>query len=82
MEGRGIRRWIKAVFIALVMFLVFVPSVKARAAEHSGTCGDNLTWTLSDDETVLTISGSGRMKDFQHSSYNQGEIVPWSTDSS
>lgn len=29
----------------------------------SGTCGDNLTWTLSDDGT-LTISGTGRMDNF------------------
>ena len=28
----------------------------------SGTCGDNLTWTLSDDGT-LTISGTGEMWD-------------------
>lgn len=31
----------------------------------SGTCGDNLTWTLSDDGT-LTISGTGRMMDGWH----------------
>ncbi len=29
----------------------------------SGTCGDNLTWTLEDG--VLTISGTGDMKDYQ-----------------
>lgn len=29
----------------------------------SGTCGENLTWTL-DDEGTLTISGTGEMKDF------------------
>ncbi len=29
----------------------------------SGTCGDNLTWTLSDDG-VLTISGSGTMRNY------------------
>ena len=29
----------------------------------SGTCGENLTWTL-DSEWTLTISGTGRMEDF------------------
>ena len=34
-------------------------SLTASAAE-SGTCGENLTWTL-DDEGTLTISGTGAM---------------------
>lgn len=36
-------------------------SVSASAIKASGTCGDNLTWTL-DDEGTLTITGSGEMK--------------------
>ncbi len=39
----------------------------------SGTCGENLTWTL-DDKGTLTISGTGKMTDY--SSYS---IVPWSS---
>ena len=35
----------------------------------SGTCGDNLTWVL-DDEGVLTISGTGQMRDYIN--------APWS----
>ena len=37
---------------------------------ESGTCGDNLTWTLADG--VLTISGVGSMTDYSSSS-----VVPW-----
>ncbi len=40
--------------------------IEAYAEEEvpkSGTCGDNLTWTLSNDG-VLTISGTGVMKDY------------------
>lgn len=37
----------------------------------SGTCGDNLTWTL-DDEGTLTISGSGQM-----SNYDCNDSAPW-----
>ena len=46
------------------------------AAAASGTCGDNLTWTLDDDGT-LTISGSGNMTDW--SFYPD---VPWHSSSS
>ena len=33
----------------------------------SGTCGENLTWTLN-DEGILTISGMGEMEDFDSDS--------------
>ncbi|MBQ3008762.1 MAG: leucine-rich repeat protein [Oscillospiraceae bacterium] len=32
----------------------------------SGTCGDNLTWEVSDDYSTLTISGTGAMGDFKN----------------
>ena len=38
----------------------------------SGTCGDNLTWTLNDEET-LTISGSGTMYNYG----NVSNLAPW-----
>ena len=40
--------------------------VMAADGDTSGTCGDNLTWTLADG--VLTISGSGAMRDYNGSS--------------
>ena len=39
--------------------------VSLTTQEYSGTCGDNLTWKLSDGGT-LTISGSGKMGDYEH----------------
>ena len=45
----------------------FVPDIVA-----SGTCGDNLTWTL-DSTGLLTISGTGDMYDFTQWSEN----APW-----
>ena len=39
--------------------------VMAADGDTSGTCGDNLTWTLADG--VLTISGSGAMRDYKKS---------------
>lgn len=42
----------------------------ASAAETSGNCGDNLTWSFADGR--LTITGSGEMAD-----YNQIDLPPW-----
>ncbi len=41
--------------------------VKVEFYIDSGTCGDNLTWTL-DSEGVLVISGTGDMEDYYSSS--------------
>ena len=41
----------------------------------SGTCGDNLTWTL-DDSGTLTISGTGAMEDYNPNTQN---YAPWGT---
>ncbi|MCD8214631.1 MAG: leucine-rich repeat protein [Clostridiales bacterium] len=41
----------------------------------NGTCGDNLTWTLT-EEGVLTISGIGEMYDYYNSSDG---YAPWSS---
>jgi len=38
----------------------------------SGTCGDNLTWTLDINTGVLTISGTGAMTD-----YTSASQTPW-----
>lgn len=53
-----------AVLLALCIVSCLVPlGAAAEEAEivESGTCGDNLTWTL-DSEGTLTISGEGRME--------------------
>ncbi len=64
------KKCVKAAILALSILLLFVPAVKAHAAD-SGTCGDKLTWTLSDDGT-LTISGTGAMTD-----YTAENKAPW-----
>ncbi|MCD7887369.1 MAG: leucine-rich repeat protein [Clostridiales bacterium] len=46
-------------------------AVSAQATTASGTCGTNLTWTLS-SAGVLTISGSGAM-----TSWSSDSSVPW-----
>lgn len=59
---------LKTVFIFIISVILFPLSVSAAT---SGECGENLTWTLSDDG-VLTISGTGAMSD-----YIQSLGFPW-----
>ena len=43
----------------------------------SGPCGKELTWSLSADG-VLTVSGSGRMKDYSRTNDRTTMTAPWS----
>ncbi len=47
---------------SLGAFVIYEEETEAEIIA-SGTCGDNLTWTL-DDAGTLTISGEGEMKDY------------------
>lgn len=61
----------KRLFYLLVTCLMLTLLIPARAeAAVSGTCGQDLTWTL-DDAGVLTISGTGAMTDYL------GGNAPW-----
>lgn len=53
------------------------------SAETSGDCGDNATWSLS-DAGVLTISGSGAIRDYIYSGANLWPLIiaPWRNHSS
>ena len=55
----------KVLSIVLVLCLVFtlLPVGAFADTVDSGTCGDNLTWTL-DSNGTLTISGTGAMEDY------------------
>ncbi len=60
------------------LFFALAASVGTIFAESSGTCGENLTWTLS-DEGVLTISGTGAMEDFfyYYGAMGAEPATPW-----
>ena len=62
----------KLVAVLLAVSLLAAYAVPVSAAETSGKCGDNLTWTLVDK--VLTISGTGTMYD-----YSRENPAPWSS---
>lgn len=52
-------------FFVITVLLLGITKVQAQT---SGTIGD-LTWTISSDNTTLTISGSGAMPDFDWGTY-------------
>ena len=68
------KKRILSMLLALVMLATLLPlgliDTAEAAATHSGTCGDNVTWTL-DANGTLTISGKGAMADYYIFS------VPW-----
>ena len=47
-----------------VSLIGVLPAVDAAAETYSGSCGDNVTWSLDTSTGVLTISGTGDMYDY------------------
>ena len=57
------------------LLLAMIASVGTMFAEtYSGSCGEDLTWSLNTEDSILTISGTGAMADY--TSYN---ATPWSS---
>ena len=71
------KRFLSILLTALLLCavpLVLVDTAYAAEAANSGTCGDNVTWRLSDDG-VLTISGTGVMADYNY----YDNRAPWNS---
>ncbi len=63
-----------AMILACVMLLMLLPLSASAAA--SGTLGDTITWSFTDDGT-LTISGTGAMPDYDSSSFREAPWYPY-----
>ena len=66
------RKKILSILLAACLIFSLLPVSAMAAPTVSGTCGDNLTWTL--ENGVLTISGTGEMENY---SPNNGTTAPW-----
>ena len=77
MENNNMRKRFWSIMLLLCVALTLLPTSVLAANIASGTCGANLTWTISSDN-VLTISGSGEMADYTQaqSTYNRNN-APW-----
>ncbi len=60
----------KKLWIGLIAAMAMLIVCGWALADTSGTCGENLTWTLT-DEGLLTISGTGEMTDYSYT------VGPW-----
>ncbi len=72
------KKRILSLMLALCLALTMLPGTASAAVVASGECGaegGNVTWSL-DDAGTLTISGTGKMKDY---TFNDGEDFepPW-----
>lgn len=70
------KRWLLTVFCLICMLMNLLAF--SVSAETSGDCGDNATWSLS-DTGVLTISGSGAIRDYIYEGANLWPLIkaPW-----
>ncbi len=57
-----------AVLLCAALVFSTLPIISVSAVSYSGTCGENLTWSLDTETGVLEISGNGNMTDWSHSS--------------
>lgn len=52
----------KALFcLPLLLLILFVFPLNAKADSESGQCGENVYWKISNDRSVMTIYGTGDM---------------------
>lgn len=64
-------------YLFAVMTALFLLAPTSLWADQSGTCGDNIKWTL-DDQGVLTLEGTGAMENFSDSPWrnaNPSKVV-------
>ena len=59
------KRTVSLLALLAALCCLFTVSAAAADAPTSGTCGENLTWTL-DGAGTLTISGTGAMEEFDY----------------
>jgi len=61
--------------IFTLLLAVLASATIARAAVVTGTCGENLTWSLDTKDSTLTITGSGRMDNWND--WDENGEAPW-----
>ena len=64
------KKRIFALVLALCMALVLLPGAALAAGAIGGTCGENVSWSAANG--VLTISGTGRIADYEYP-----QSTPW-----
>ena len=60
--------------LCTLLLITLTGVVFTKAEIYSGTCGENLNWTLNTEDSTLVIKGTGGMSEWEYSSEN-----PWTT---
>ena len=60
------------ILIVLIVLMFFFSNNMCAYADESGYCGADVIWNYNSSTKTLTISGSGKMKD-----YNGVQLSPW-----
>ena len=63
----------------LALALVFAAFCCCASADYSGTCGDNVNWSLNTATGELTLSGAGPTWDYTYDP-DRGEVSPFEND--
>ena len=58
------KKLISVVLVAVMLLALLPAALTVNADTYSGTCGQNVTWSLDTSTGVLTISGTGNMRDY------------------
>ena len=63
-----------------VLFTILMLLSMVAMADDSGTFGENLTWTYTESNHTLIISGTGAMRNYDNYSYERDLIYPEEVD--
>lgn len=66
-----------AILLAACLILTLLPTAALAASATSGKCGDYAVWSFDAGTGTLTISGSGKMYDYDHWYGKDGDAAPW-----
>jgi len=71
----NIKKTVVTIFLVAIFAIMYSGGTITASAEESGTIGENISWTLSDDGT-LTLTGTGEII-FEHNPYYIKPEIPW-----
>ena len=75
------RKRICSLFLVFALMMTLLPTTVFAAASTSGTCGNSAMWSFDSATGTLTISGSGRMDDYDHEYFPDAydKAAPWAS---
>ncbi len=71
-----IRNRLISMLLCIIMVVGLLPlTAMAAETDTSGYCGLNVKWNYNADTKTLTISGTGKMEDYDHEW--GAKVTPW-----